>query len=453
MTRAVSTPRTNPGPTPGPTPGTEAPRPVIAYLTGEYPRATDTFIQREVAGLRARGFRVLTATIRATDPAHHVGPEQRAEHAATFAVLATAKRPGRLIRAHLWALTRRPGGWLRALRLAWRTRPPGLRAGLWQMFYFLEAGVLAHHLTRHGVDHLHNHFADSSCTVAMLTAEIAGLPFSLTMHGPGIFFAPEHWRIDEKIARAGFVACISHFCRSQAMLFSDPAHWHRLRIVHCGVDPALYAPAPGRSRGKRLLFVGRLAAVKGIPLLLEALEQVQRDHPDAVLRIIGDGPDRAALEEQARARGLAAEFLGYRGQAEVAAVLAETDMLVLPSFAEGVPVVLMEAMAAGLPVVTTRVGGVSELVEHEVSGLLCPPGDAETLARQIGRLLSDPALCARMGGAGRARVMADFDSAREAGWLGRLFAAHAAGALPAGLRPDAETDMGAGTGTGAGTGA
>ncbi|SEW44470.1 Glycosyltransferase involved in cell wall bisynthesis [Cognatiyoonia koreensis] len=408
----------------------------IAYLTGQYPRATDTFIQREVAALRAHGHDVMTNTIRATEAAHHVGPEQQAEFAATFQVMNACKNPLTLIRAHAAALVRNPKRWVGALALAWRTKPAGIKAGLWQFFYFLEAGVLAQHLRASGVQHLHNHFADSSCTVAMLSAQISGIPYSVTMHGPGIFFEPLHWRIDEKIARASFVACISHFCRSQGMLFSDVAHWDKLKIVHCGIDPSKYDVPVERSYGKRLLFVGRLDGVKGVPLLLDAVTRLHKIHPELELVVVGDGPARNDLEKQALTLGQSVRFMGYQSQDAVADILSETDMLVLPSFAEGVPVVLMEAMAASLPVVTTQVGGISELVENGVSGFICPPGDLNTLTRRIDDLLRDSALCARMGKAGRAKVVADFDSRTEAAWLSMLIQTSLEGTLPDTLRPN-----------------
>ena len=396
----------------------------IAYLTGEYPRATDTFIQREVAALRGLGWEVLTHSVRATPPAHHVGPEQRAEHAATYAVQPRAKRPGTLLRAHGAMLGRR---WMSALRLAWATRPPGAKAGLWQAFYFLEAGVLAHRLRETGAVHLHNHFGNSSCSVAMIAAEMAGVPFSYTMHGPMEFFEPRHWRIDAKVARARFVACISHFARAQGMIFADPAHWDRMRIVHCGVEPERYAPSsdpdPGRAPGERMLFVGRLAGIKGVPVLLAALADLAARRPAARLALVGDGPERAAIEAEAARLGVAerVEFLGYLGQAEVAAELARSDLFVLPSFAEGVPVVLMEAMASGLPVVATRVAGVGELVEDGVAGRLVAPGDIASLTAAIEALLADPERRAAMGRAGRAKVEAEFDVRREAARLAALF--------------------------------
>lgn len=437
--------------------GPAAPVGPIAYLTGEYPKVSHTFIQREIAALRARGVDVRPCTIR-RPPAAELGPDQAEAAAETFAVLSAAKSPPRLLGAHARLLARAPRRWARAAALAWRTRPPGAKAGLWQLFYLLEAGVLARHLQAIGARHLHNHFVDSSCTVAMLAAEMAGLPFSFTLHGPTELYAPAWWRLDEKAARAAFSCYISHFARSQAMLFSDPSHWGRFRIVHCGVDPdRLPMRGPARDRtgpdggtdgsedgsedGGRdsfhLVFVGRLAGVKGAPLLLDAVARLAAARPGLRLTLVGDGPERPALEARAAELGLGARvaFTGYLTQDQVADTLARADALALPSFAEGVPVVLMEAMATGLPVVTTRIMGIPELVEDGVSGLLVPPGDLDALTAALDRLAGDPAGAAAMGRAGRAKVAADYDLGAEASWLKRLFAGHLAGDPPPGLRP------------------
>lgn len=414
------------------------PKPV-AYLTGEYPKVSHTFIQREIAALRAQGVRVLTCTVRRAPAKDVVGPDQKAEEAQTFSLVQTGLRaPHRLLMAHLALLARAPGTWFSTLALAWRTAPPGARAGLWQVLYFLEAGLLAQYLRRNDVGHLHNHFANSSCSVAMLASALSGVPFSMTMHGPAIFYEPMHWRIDEKIARAEFVACISHFCRSQAMFFSDQKYWPKLRIVHCGVNPAQYGTRPRNGFGKHVMFVGRLDAVKGVPLLLEAFDRLRAAHPDATLSIIGDGPDRAALERRAQGMGDAVRFLGYQPQDAVAAHLETADMLVLPSFAEGVPVVLMEAMASRIPVIASQVAGVGELVEDGTSGFTIAAGDVDTLTDRLNRLLSDPALCAAMGRAGRAKVEAEFDLTSEAAWLKHLFS----GVPPGQIRPTAPAAQG-----------
>ena len=392
----------------------------IAYLVGEYPAVSHTFILREVAALRAQGLDILTCSIRRTGPQHHRGPAERAEAAATFNVLDAARRPGRLLTAQLRAL-RHPGRYLSVLRQAWRMRGPGLRAGLYQLFYFLEATVLARHLQDRQVTHLHNHFAQASCSVAVLAARLADVPFSFTLHGPADFTDPRLWRLADKIAAARFVACISHYCRSQAMLVSPQDHWSRLRIVHCGVEPERYDAGPAQGQG--MLFVGRLAAAKGVPVLIEAMARIRARCPEAHLTLIGDGPDRARLEEQVRRAGLqdAVRFLGYRSQDEVAEALREAALFVLPSFAEGVPVVLMEAMAARRAVVATRIAGIPELVEDGVSGVIVPPGDGDALADAVCAVLSDPDRAARMGAQGRARVQAEFDIRTEAAALAAAF--------------------------------
>lgn len=409
--------------------------PKLAYLTGEYPRASDTFIQREVAHLRALGHEVLTCSIRTTGAEHLVGPEQRDEHSRTYKVLDAMRDPLTVIRAHLrWM--RQPKRYFNALALAWRTAPRGIRGRVYNLIYFAEAGVLAARLADDGVTHLHNHIAKASCTVAMLVGALSGLRWSFTIHGPDIFFEPHHWRIDEKAARATFVACISHFCRSQLMCFADQRHWSKLHIVHCGVDPSRYAPKPQRS-GLTALFVGRLAGVKGVPILIEAMARLAERVPDLTLRLIGDGPDRTALEAEVAQRGLQDRvvFLGYRSQAEVAEELAQADVFVLPSFAEGVPVVLMEAMAAQVPVVTTRIAGVPELVQDGVSGRLVPPGEASAFTEALAELLSDADMRKTFGLAGRAHVLAEHDAAREARWLSQLICAYAENKPVPGLRP------------------
>ena len=293
------------------------------------------------------------------------------------------------------------------------------------MFYFLEAGILAQQVNQQQIHHLHNHFGDSSCSVAMLAAALGGFTFSVSLHGPYIFYDPYRWRLDEKMKRALFVSCISYFCRSQAMLFAPLEKWDRMHIVHCGVDPTLFQVVSHNHPGQRLLYTGRLAAAKGLPILLQSLAQLKSTHPDLVLTIIGDGADRPALEEMTIDLELTGnvKFVGYKSQAEVREAMQQTDVFVLPSFAEGVPVSLMEAMAAGVPVVTTQIAGISELVENGVSGYLVPPGDVASLADRIQTLLDNPELRSQFGAAGRAKVEKEFDIRREAAWLGQVMAA------------------------------
>lgn len=411
-------------------------RPRVAYLTGEYPRATDTWLQREVAALRARGVEVDGFAVRRPDDEHMIGPEQRAERERTDYLFPQVPSK-RLVPDHVGLFVRSPKRYLRAFRLMWTTRRPGLKRSLFHLMYFLEAGLLAAEIRRRGIRHLHNHLGDSSCTVAMLASELGDFGFSFTLHGPGIFFEPHTWRLDEKLARAKFCACISYFCRSQAAIFARPQDLDRLHIVHCGIEPEAMTPVSHEGEGNRLLFVARLAELKGVSILLQALVSVAKVHPDVHLTIVGDGPERARFEALTRQLGLDAlvTFAGYQSQAGVAERLAATDVFVLPSYAEGVPVTLMEALGSAVPVVASQVGGVSELVDHGRNGFIVRPGDVDELADRLIELIGDAALRQRFGDEGRDRVLADFDNNIEAARLETLFANTLAGA-PSALRPE-----------------
>ncbi len=392
----------------------------IAYLTGEYPRATDTFVQREIAAHRDAGWSVETFAIRRPAVSEQAGPELKAERDATRYVLDCSKLS--ILASQIKHILARPMRYLSALRLATRTSAPGLSARLYQLFYLAEAAVVAEWLIRDRVEHFHNHFANSSCSVAMLASRISGIPFSFTVHGPAIFFEPMGWRLDEKVRQARFVSCISHYCRSQVMIHAETNRWGDLHIVHCGVRPKEYATRRHEGVGSRLLFVGRLAAVKGVPVLLESVASMAASGREVHLTLIGDGPDREALEQRATELEIESNvtFAGYKSAAEVAAELERTDVFVMASFAEGVPVVLMEALAAAVPVVATRIAGVGELVVDGVCGWTVPPGDAGALASSVEDLLDNPSRRTEFGGAGRAIVSSQFDIAREAAWLREL---------------------------------
>lgn len=388
----------------------------IAYMTGEYLEVSPfAFVYREISALRKLGVHVETISVRTTPAENLVSPEQRAEQKETYILFPYP--PVRLLTVHARLFFRNPATYISTLLLAVSTRPPGLVAFIKQINYFLEAGLVTTRMEERNLVHLHNHFADSSCTVAMLAAELGSFSFSFTIHGPSIYFHPYKWRLDEKGRRALFVLCISHFCRSQAKIFMPLEAWDHLHIVHCGIDPDVFTPRRHVGAGTELLFTGRLSAVKGLPVLFQALVKVREEHPHARLTLVGDGPDRPWLEDYARELGLgdAVEFAGYQSLEEVRQRLSRTDIFVLPSFAEGVPVVLMEAMAAGLPVIATRIAGVPELVEDGVSGFVVTPGEAGALAERISLLLADGGLRGKMSEAGRAKVEGEFNVHTEAG--------------------------------------
>jgi colanic acid/amylovoran biosynthesis glycosyltransferase len=386
----------------------------LAYLTGQYPRATDTFIQREVEALRALEHHVQTFSVRKPPQTENVGPETKAARESTIYLLP----PQGLIKAHLIQLFSSPGKYFSALALAYKYCPPGVRSMARQIAYFAEAAILTRLMKKHSLSHLHNHFADSSCSVAVIAATMGGFTFSFTMHGPAEFFEPRSWWIDEKIRRALFVNCISHFCRSQALIFAPTNSWNKLRIVHCGVDPNLFEVKRHQGRGNRLLFVGRLATAKGLAILLQAVSILD----GVTLEIAGDGPERRMLEELARELTISdrTKFLGYQSPGQVRDLLKRADVFVLSSFAEGLPVVLMEAMAAGVPVVATRIAGIPELVQDGHNGLLVPPGDASATAEAIRRLLDDANLRNRFAVAGRDKIQREFDVHAESRWLAAI---------------------------------
>ena len=351
----------------------------VAYLTGGYPRVTDAFLHREINGVEACGITVERFAVRRPADADVVGDDQRAERDRTTYLLDCSLIQQAV--AVIAAFRRSPKRFLASARLAFGTRRLGSSGAVHQLAYFVEAAVLADLMAERRVDHLHDHFSDASCTVAMLASSLSGIPFSFTVHGPAIFFEAHLWHLRTKLEAASFVVAISSYARSQASLFSDPAIWDRIHVVHCGVDrPAPSAPAtPQRDRAAdspaNLLFVGRLERIKGLMVLLDAVARMVEDGRSLQLTLVGDGSQHPELAARLHELGLTdiVHFDGYRSQVLVQERLADADVLVLPSYSEGVPISLMEAFAASLPVVATNVGGVTELVHHDVNGLVVNP--------------------------------------------------------------------------------
>lgn len=396
----------------------------LAYLCGEYPRATDTFIQREVAALRRAGLDVTTLSVRRPAAAEQGTAEQEQERRNTHYLLPCP--PWRLVAVHAGLLLGTPRRYWRAVKTAWTIRSPGWRALLYQLFYFAEAGLVVHKMRRLGISHLHNHTPNASGYVAMIAAALGPVTYSMTLHGFGIFAEPTRWRLTEKIERALFTVCVSRHARSQAMLWSDPRHWQRLHVIHCGIDTADLPERRHAGRGKHLLFVGRFDHVKGLPLLVEIFATLAGKIPALCLHLVGDGPQRALIESLVREKGLAEQvrFYGYQSQGQLLDHFARADLFVMTSFAEGIPVVLMEAMAHGVPVVAPRITGIPELVIDGVSGLLATPGHAESFVEQIATLLDDPDARNRMAAAGRHVVAQAFDLETEAGRLAKILRQH-----------------------------
>jgi glycosyltransferase involved in cell wall biosynthesis len=402
----------------------------LAYLCNRYPAISMTFVQREVQGLRDLGRPVQTMSIRSPLAGHLISTVDRESARSTYAVV--PPRWTHLVRAHIRAFAARPWRYWRTLAFSLRLSSGGSRANLWRIFYFAESMMIWDRCQAEGLRHIHAHFANVATDVAMLCIYFADRPgdqwtWSFTLHGPVEFYDVYRAQLTEKIRHARFVICISDFARSQAMAFSQDTEWEKLHIVHCGVDPAAWKatptispqhPSSGSGR-LRVLSVGRLIALKGHAILIEAVANLRSGGREVEATLVGDGPARAALEALAQSRGVAdlVHFAGSVGQDHIRDYFTNADAFCLASFAEGVPVVLMEAMAMELPVITTRIMGIPELVEDGVSGLLMPPGRAETLGALLSTLAEDAALRKRLGRAGRQKVIAQFDTTRSASRL------------------------------------
>jgi colanic acid/amylovoran biosynthesis glycosyltransferase len=397
----------------------------VAYLMSHYPAVSHAFVLREVEHLRAAGVAVETLSIHRAEESELLAAADRRAAATTFSVLPIGV--GSLLAAHSSAFVRSPRRYLRALALALRTGAPGARERLWHVYYFAEAMVLLRHCRRARIAHIHAQFADSATDAAMLATHylrgrrVDGQPcsWSLAVHGSVEFYNVIRHGLAAKLAHADFAVAISDFGRSQLMTLSSSERWPHIHVVRCGVDTRLYTPPAERSTSDRraeILFVGRLLHGKGLPLLFEAVAELRDRGLDVSAVIVGDGPARRELEDAVGRLGLRdqVELTGSVGQDDIRRLYARADIFCLPSFAEGIPVVVMEAMAMELPVVTTRIMGIPELVEDGEHGLLVPPGRADRLVEALDRLVRSPGERRRMGQAGRRRVGRDYDVCRSA---------------------------------------
>jgi len=394
----------------------------IGYISSVYPRASDTFVRGEVSQLRKLGFEVIPFSVRRPEKGQLLTDEVLRESKQTTYLLGDAKFT--LLTAFVSQSMRAPARMLSALRLAWRTGNPGIVDRIKLIAYLAEAAKCAGRMRKAGVRLLHNHIAENSATVAMLASEMSGIPFSMTVHGPGIFFHPRRWALGEKIARSSFTVCISHFCKSQCMIFAAPDHWERLKVVRCGVDrEVLESPTTPIPAEPRFVCVGRLCAEKGQVLLVEAIRRLRDRGVYCELELVGDGE----LRRQVEAAILQSELqdrvrvLGWMSHEEVLQKVRGARALVLPSFAEGLPVVIMEAMALGRPVISSRIAAIGELVEEGVSGWLTPPSDIDQLVDVMERAATaEPQRLAEMGRRGAQRVAAQHDAMTEAERLAGL---------------------------------
>jgi glycosyltransferase involved in cell wall biosynthesis len=275
--------------------------------------------------------------------------------------------------------------------------------------------------------------------VGLLVAEVFGVPVSATIHGSAEFINPESQHIRDKVRDLDFVVAVSKYGRSQLMLNSDPAYWHKVHVVPLGVDTesdeSVQRPWPRHGGSDaappfELSCVGQLQPAKGVHVLLDAMAMLKSRGRRVRLTLVGDGPYAAALRERALHLGVEVRFTGRLGQADVTQVYLQSDAFVLASFAEGVPVVLMEAMRHGLPCIATRITGVPELIREGIDGLLVTPSDVEEMADAIAAIIDDSSLARRLGASGRERVRTHYNLSSNARTLGAVFSAKMRGLLP-----------------------
>lgn len=401
----------------------------LGYLVNTYPRASHTFIRREIHALERAGWRVQRFAMR-SDRGALVDPADLAEDDQTEHLLKAG--PVRLGLSALGLALRRPAAMARALRLALSCGArgagggPGTGGRLRHLIYLVEAAHLARRSAALNVGHLHAHFGTNSTTVAMLCHALGGPRYSFTTHGPEEFDAPLALSLGTKLERAAFAVAISSFGRSQLCRWVGPAHWPKISVVHCGIEPDRLPP-PGLppAAGPHLVAVGRLSAQKGFALLIDAMAMAAPALPDLHLTLVGDGELRGQIEAAIARNGLGARvtLAGWQDEAGVRNAIGAATALILPSFAEGLPMVVMEAMALERPVIASAIAGVPELVTAE-TGWLVPAGDAAALARAIRTLAETPAdRLAATGRAARARVLARHDIDAEAARLSTLFKA------------------------------
>ena len=388
----------------------------VAYLVSEYFAPSHTFVRREVAALRKAGLTISPFSIQASEQDEGVK-----------AVLGRPLHEYPV--AFLQAFVRQPRQFLSSWLLALRHRPPGLRPLLWSQFHFVEAVLLAKLIKSAQCTHLHNHFANSAATVGMIAAHFLKIPWSFTLHGISETDYPAGMLLGEKLQRADFVACASYFMRAQAMRSVDVSFWWKMHIVRCGVDldqlrtggsPSVKRDA---SAPVKLITVGRLSAEKGYFGLLEVLSRLQAEGWAFSAMIVGDGPSGEAIRARVDALSLhdVVRFTGALSEAETLAEIRRNNVMVLPSLMEGLPVVLIEALAMQKAVVASCIAGIPELVSEGVTGLLFTPSNWDDLQIQLRRLLVDPELCSALGKAGFDRVEVEFQSVTAATTLRTLF--------------------------------
>lgn len=387
----------------------------VVYVVSLFPCWSETFIVREIHELIRLGVDVRILSLK-----HPCEQLVQSDALALLDRVVYPPRGSRLLRAWLSSALRQPVRTVAELTGLVRGLAGQPQALAKSLVVWLRTLAMLPELRHIAPTHVHAHWATYPSTAAMWFSGRTGVPFSFTAHAHDIFL--EDHLLASKLQTAAFGVTISVFNRDYLAQRISPQAVQRMRIVHCGVSPAQYAFRTGGRIAGRVLAVGRLDAIKGFPHLIDACALLQRRGVAFDCQIIGEGPLRAALQAQIDRLGLGAQvrLLGACKQETVREHLHAASVFVLPSVVtpegdrDGIPVALMEAMACGAPVVSTRVSGIPELIEHEINGLLAQPGDAEDLAQCLQRQLLEVDQARRMAVNARRKVETEFDVAIEA---------------------------------------
>ncbi len=389
----------------------------IAYFVNEYPKVSHSFIRREVLALERQGFEILRTALRGW--ANELpDAEDQVERKRTRYVL----RQGllALVLPTLARLVRNPLKFVSTIRLAAHMSHDSERPLVYHLIYIMEACRLLDWVKEFGAERIHVHFGDNSTEIVMLARVLGGPPYSFTAHGPNEF--QRNWGLDQKIHHSEFAVAISSYGRSQLYLRSEPSDWPKLKVIHCGLEKSFYdVPAAPLPADGSLVCVGRLCAAKGQRLLLEVVARLVGAGIPVQLVLAGDGPMRPELERRIAQLGIGehVRITGWISSDQVRDEILAARALVLPSFAEGLPVVIMEAMALRRPVLTTYIAGIPELVRAGENGWLFPAGSIEAMEQALRECLTQPIeVLQKMGDAGFERVTSrhsiDFGATRLA---------------------------------------
>jgi len=394
----------------------------VAYFVNQYPMVSHSFIRREILALERQGSDVLRIALRGWREKPY-GAEDEAEQLRTRYVLRDG--PLALATAAVATALRFPRRFLGALRLAMKMSRRSERSLPYHLAYLAEACRLLPWLEAHRATHVHAHFGTNSAEVVMLAHALGGPPYSFTAHGSETVDNAQMLGLDMKISNAAFVVAVCSFGRSQLFRWVDHPQWRKIHVVHCGIEKAFHdVPSVPLPSAPRIVCVGRLCNQKGQLLLVEAVRRLADRGRRVELVLAGDGEMRPAIEALVETAGMqgCVRITGWIDGEQVRAEILAARTLVLPSFSEGLPVVLMEAMALRRPVISTYVGGIPELVRPGENGWLVPAGSIDALAAALEDSLDcDPRRLAAMGEAAYRRVLERHSIDTEAAKLVALF--------------------------------